>query len=229
MSNVRPLVLANSLHGFHVHATDGPIGRIDDFYFSDESWKIRYAIVDLGKWLPGRRVLLQPDTLGHADWRKKFIEARTNKASIQKGPDAQTSPPVAVQKEREFLGVIATDPFVPEVSWGMHQYIPEPSESKKPDDPHLRSTRILKDCSIVDESHTYLGNVNDFLVDTATWEIRFIFLKTMDSRIFLVSPSSVRAIDVETRKITIRHPDDMKAEWQEYDPHYMAMLELQEK
>jgi hypothetical protein len=34
---------------------------------------------------------------------------------------------------------------------------------------------------------------------------------------------------VETRKITIRHPDDMKAEWQEYDPHHMAMLALQER
>ena len=50
-------------------------------------------------------------------------------------------------------------------------------------------------------------------------------MKTMDSRVFLLNPESVISIDVENRKIMIRHPDDVQAEWQEYDPHYMAVLE----
>ncbi|MBN1129807.1 MAG: hypothetical protein JXA71_12510 [Chitinispirillaceae bacterium] len=229
MHNIRPLVLANSLHGFHIHAKDGSLGRIDDFYFNDESWKIHNVVVDLGNWLPGRKVLIVPDILGHADWRKKFIEARTTRELIRKSPGAETTPPVAIQKERDIVSTIAADPRLPEVSWGMHQNVPTPSESGKPDDLHLRSTRILKDSSIIDENLAYRGSVSDFLVDTETWEIRFLFLKTMDSRVFLIHPASVIAFNVENRKITIRHPDDEKAEWQEYDPHHMAVLEMLER
>jgi hypothetical protein len=226
MRNIRSLVLANSLHGFHIHAKDGPLGRIDDFYFNDESWKINHVVVDLGIWLPGKKVLLSPDILGNADWRKKFIEARTNKENIRTSPDADTILPVALQREREIVRTIAEDPFWPEASAGMHQYIPAYiGGDKTVDDPHVRSTRILKDSSIIDENLAYLGSVTDFLVDTETWQIRFMFLKTMDSRVFLVHPESVRSINVENRKITIRHPEDEKAEWQEYDPHYMAVLE----
>ena len=196
MNNIRPLVFANSLHGFHVHATDGPVGKIDDFYFSDESWKIRHAVVDLGSWLPGRRVLLSPDILGHADWRKKFIEAQAGKMSIQANLKAETVPPETILTK----------------------------------DPHLLSVRIMKECSIVDERHEYQGRVNDLLIDTDTWDIRFIFIKTLyDSRLFLVSPSTVFAIDTGNRRITIRHYDEMKTEWHEYDPHYMAMFEMQEQ
>lgn len=229
MHNLRPLVLANSLHGFHIHATDGPLGRIDDFYFNDGSWKIHHVVIDLGSWFPGKKVLLLPDILGHADWRRKFIAARTTRELIRRSPDARSTLPVALQKEREIRQSLIEDPFLPEASWGMHQYVPAPSEKENPADPHLRSTRILKDCSIVDERHAFLGSVTDFLVDTGTWEVRFLFMTTMDSRVFLVSPASVMAIDVENRKITIRHPDDEKSEWQEYDPHHMAVLEIQER
>lgn len=229
MRTIRPLVLANSLHGFHIHATDGPLGRVDDFYFSDDTWEIHHVVADLGGFLPGRKVLLLPDILGHADWRKKFIEARTSRELIRKSPDAETTPPVAVQKEREMAPLISGDPFLPEASWGMHQYVPGPSGRSDPPDPHLRSTRILRGCSIIDERKMYLGYVDDFLVDTATWEVRFVFLKTMDSRVFLVDPGIVKSIDIENRKITIRHPDDIKAEWQEYDPHHMALLEIQNR
>ena len=34
---------------------DGLIGKVDDFYFDDEDWRIRYLVVDTGKWLSGRR------------------------------------------------------------------------------------------------------------------------------------------------------------------------------
>ena len=222
MRNIKPLVLANSLHGFHVHAKDGPLGRIDDFYFNDESWKVDHVVVDLGSWLSDRKVLLSPDILGNADWRKKFLEAHTSKELIRTSPDADTVLPVALQAEREIVRSIAEDPFLPEASLGMHQYIPVRPEGEKPtDDPHLRSTRILKDISIIDENRAFQGSVTDFLVDTDT----FIFMKTMDSRVFLLNPESVISIDVENRKIMIRHPDDVQAEWQEYDPHYMAVLE----
>ena len=37
---------ATQLEGFVVHATDGELGTVDQFYFDDETWAIRYLTVD---------------------------------------------------------------------------------------------------------------------------------------------------------------------------------------
>jgi len=49
-------MLTNTMHlkGFVIRATDGELGTVDDFYFDDETWAIRYLTVDTGGWLGGR-------------------------------------------------------------------------------------------------------------------------------------------------------------------------------
>ena len=42
------------LKGNAIVATDGEIGKVDDFYFDDKSWTIRYLVADTGNWLLGR-------------------------------------------------------------------------------------------------------------------------------------------------------------------------------
>jgi hypothetical protein len=41
-------------------ATDGEIGKVEDFYFDDRSWTMRYLVADTGNWLLGRKVLISP-------------------------------------------------------------------------------------------------------------------------------------------------------------------------
>ena len=38
------------LRGYAIRASDGVIGKVDDFYFDDETWAIRYLVVDTGTW-----------------------------------------------------------------------------------------------------------------------------------------------------------------------------------
>ena len=54
------------LRGYAIRATDGVIGKVDDFYFDDEDWGVRYLVVDTGNWLSGRKVLISPIAIGHA-------------------------------------------------------------------------------------------------------------------------------------------------------------------
>lgn len=37
-----------SLIGSHVLASDGRIGNVRDFLFGDQSWKVRYLVVECG-------------------------------------------------------------------------------------------------------------------------------------------------------------------------------------
>ena len=39
------------LGGYAIHATDGTIGHVKDFYFDDDAWVVRYHIVETGSWL----------------------------------------------------------------------------------------------------------------------------------------------------------------------------------
>ena len=38
-----------------IRATDGDIGTVDQFYFDDQAWAIRYLTVETGGWLGDRR------------------------------------------------------------------------------------------------------------------------------------------------------------------------------
>ena len=51
----------------------GLIGEVDDLYFDDEDWAIRYLVVDTGGWLSGRKVLISPVAIGHPDWMARLL------------------------------------------------------------------------------------------------------------------------------------------------------------
>lgn len=51
----------------NVRASDGEIGSINQVYFDEEAWGIRYLVVDTGGWLHERQVLVSPYSLKHVD------------------------------------------------------------------------------------------------------------------------------------------------------------------
>ena len=57
------LFAVSGLEGCRIAATDGHIGAVKDFLFDDQSWKIRWMVVDTGDWLPGRKVLIHPSAI----------------------------------------------------------------------------------------------------------------------------------------------------------------------
>jgi hypothetical protein len=42
---------ASDVDGTATEATDGSIGSVDDFLFSDDRWTVRRAVIDTGNWL----------------------------------------------------------------------------------------------------------------------------------------------------------------------------------
>jgi len=49
------LFVESTLKGYTVEASDGKIGVVRDFLFDDQSWKIRWLVLDAGSWLPRRK------------------------------------------------------------------------------------------------------------------------------------------------------------------------------
>jgi sporulation protein YlmC with PRC-barrel domain len=61
--------------GYHIQATDGEIGHVEDFIIDDETWAIRYLIIDTQNWWPGKKVLISPQWINRVSWdeSKAFV------------------------------------------------------------------------------------------------------------------------------------------------------------
>lgn len=64
---------ASTLAGYKVQAVGGPLGRLRDFLFDEETWTIRYIVVDTRRWGPGGEVLLARDALQLPDHRDRLL------------------------------------------------------------------------------------------------------------------------------------------------------------
>ena len=51
--------------GYTIGANDGQLGKVTDFLFDDDTWLVRWLVVDISSWLSNRKVLLSPSVLGH--------------------------------------------------------------------------------------------------------------------------------------------------------------------
>jgi hypothetical protein len=78
------------LKGFHLHATDGEIGHVDDFLV-DPSWKVAYLVVDTSNWVGGKSVLVSPSAIVKIDVEKQEIRVRLSRDEIEKSPSIETA------------------------------------------------------------------------------------------------------------------------------------------
>ena len=72
-----------AIKGYAIAASDGRLGTISDFLFDDAGWLVRWLVVDTGKMLSGRKVLLPPSVFGHRDLRGTRIYNWPDHASDQ--------------------------------------------------------------------------------------------------------------------------------------------------
>ena len=111
------------LRGYAIRATDGVIGHVDDFYFDDEGWAIRYLVVDTGRWLPDRQVLISPVLIGHPDWSARLLPVFLTKAQLKSSPDIDTKRPVSRQHEAAYHGYFGYPYYWGGAGlWGMGAY-----------------------------------------------------------------------------------------------------------
>jgi len=90
------------IYGGRLEALDGEIGHVDDFYYHDHDWVIRFVVVNTGTWLPGRKVLLSPHSLGSLDPVGGVLRVNLTRARIEGSPPVDTHKPVSRQYEEEY-------------------------------------------------------------------------------------------------------------------------------
>lgn len=76
--------------GYHLHATDGAIGHVDDFLISAESWKIRYVLIDTSNWLGGRSVIVSTEAVETIDRAGATFSVNATRDVIKNSPSLES-------------------------------------------------------------------------------------------------------------------------------------------
>jgi len=180
------------LYGDKLGASDGDIGHIKDFYFDDQNWAVRYLVADTGSWLPGRQVLISPQAFGGLHQASKLLLVNLTRKQVEGSPSIESRKPVSRQYEEEYYRYYGW-PFYWQGNaiWGMSGFPilelpakPLPGESAnmigpQPEgaDAHLRSAQAVTGYHLHASDGT-IGHVYDFMMDTQSWCIRQLVIKT---------------------------------------------------
>ncbi len=215
------------LHGHAIEATDGEIGSVREMYFDDEKWTVRYIVVETGKWLIGRKVLLSPESFRRPLAADGGLAVELTREQVKNSPDIATHRPISRQQETELLayygyapywgmgGLAAVDmiPTLPAVSpipphMGVAPTGSGVSEDSKvrAEDSHLRGSAEVSGYSIEAQDGS-LGHVEDFLFGDDEWTIHYLVVDTRNwwpgGRKVLVATRWIDAIDWPERKVMV--------------------------
>ena len=69
--------------GYHIHASDGQIGHIENFLIDDATWGIRYLIIDMKNWWPGKHVLMSPYAVREISWSKHQVRLDVSSEQVK--------------------------------------------------------------------------------------------------------------------------------------------------
>ncbi len=191
----------NDLEGFAIGATDGVIGHVKDLYFDDESWTVRYFVVDTGSWLSSRKVLISPFAFGKPSASEKVLPVSLTREKVKNSPDIDTEKPISRQHEIDYLGYYGYPMYWGGAGyWGagvypgamLSGYGVAPRSTSGPIDattvaddmrPGVHQDSHLRSCETVSRYYVHasdgdIGHVQGMLVDDETWVIRYLVVNT---------------------------------------------------
>jgi hypothetical protein len=73
--------------GHDFEATDGEIGHVDDFIINDDTWTIRYLVLDTNTWLPGKKILISTQWIDRISWDDEKVHLNLSRETIKHVPE----------------------------------------------------------------------------------------------------------------------------------------------
>jgi hypothetical protein len=184
----------NALKGLLIRATDGDLGAVDEFYFDDETWAIRYLTVTTGGWLGGRSVLISPRSIIHTDWHGHCLDVALTKRQVENSPPIDTHKPVSRQQDATYVA-----------------YYNHPTDlvaemiARESPDSQLRSSEAVTGY-YMDAVDGEIGHLEGFIVDDQNWVIRYIEVATrnwLPGKRVLVAPAWIERVSWEDSKVYV--------------------------
>jgi hypothetical protein len=166
------------LRGQPIVAADGPIGFIVDLYFDDRDWQVRYLVLDTGRPMPQRQVLVAPSHIVAAEDER--IHVGLKREEVEHCPELDEDRPVFLQHDMKGLTAAG--------------------------DPHLRSAEVVMGFAVHGPPGR-TGHLKDILVDSLDWAVKSLVVDTgiwLPGKRSLLAPQDIDGLDWIERAIELR-------------------------
>ena len=198
------------------------MGTVSDLLFDDRTWKVRWLVADTGGWLNGRKVLIHPSAIGHADNARQTLPIRLTKAQVQGRPDIAQDGSVSMEMEDHLRGYYGWQPVSgtsyfgpgalgtsrwpsPMLGNAMLQERRGPALHTEDGDLHLRSMNEVVGYH-VHATDGRIGHVEKLIVDDESWGFRYFIVGTRNwwfGQHVLMSPYAIDEIDWSDQAIKL--------------------------
>jgi hypothetical protein len=213
-----------AMYGYTVHTRDGEIGKVCDFYFDDQSWAIRYVVVDTTTCLPGGQpVLLRTTDLVRPASERQVIRARLTRQQVQHSGPVDTRAPTEGRMKTAFAarhgwnlggketalaaGLEAVSNVQVFVRTGREGSLSGAAHASRP---LRRTTEVIGyDIQAIDGE---IGYIQDMICDDETWAIRCLVVEThngLPGRKILVAPQWTEEVNWCEGEFHLGLPRDM--------------------
>jgi hypothetical protein len=235
---------AKTLERHELLARDGAIGHVNDIYFDDRQWNVRYFVVETGSWLLSRKVLISPLAVDRPEWERKVLPVSLSKEQVKNSPGIDTDKPVSRQHEASlsdyygwpyhwtepvftaiaFAGPMGVTPAATAVESDAvraHEAGAELALGAQEHDPHLRSVNAVIGHRI-EARDGPVGHVEDFLLEDYTWEIRYLVINTgnwLSGKKVVIAPLWIDELGWSDANVRIDLSIDAIKGSPTYDPH----------
>jgi hypothetical protein len=228
--------LFSDVKGTIVRASDGDIGKIIDYYFDDQSWAIRYLVVDVGTLVFGGFALISPISVSDTDWKGHRISLSIDRDRVASSPTTDILRPISRQYEAEYYhyygyplywtgpgiwgaqatpeALIAATPPVtaggaatPEAAENL---VADSQAGGKMEDSRLRSAKEVAGYHIR-ATDREVGHLDDYLLDPQTWVIESIVIDTSNwpgGKSVVLAREQIERVDWASRRILVNMTSD---------------------
>ena len=202
-----------------VRALDGELGIVDQLYFDDQTWAIRYFTVATGGWFGGTKVLIPPTSVTGADWKSRRLDVALTLKQVRQSPNIDTQKPVSRQQEGAYLSYYGYPYYWDEPNIRCPAFYPagltaprynslaerEERIHREPMDVHLCASDIVSGYH-VQAADGEIGHIDRFIVDDRTWVIRYLEVATQNwwpGKRVLLSPAWVERVCWRDLKVVV--------------------------
>jgi hypothetical protein len=237
------------LRRYAIHATDGDIGHIDNIFFDDANWAIRYVVVNVGNWLIRQYILLQPSIIDHLEPEGQIAVVPLSREQIQNSPEIDPQQPLSRDNEESLHQYFDWEPYwrtLPMMTAGLSEYVaPVPidtppegdmSEAAKEEEETAVSVTLRSSKEVIsynvfaNDSQDAIGYVENLLIDTERWYVRYIVAQTgtwLSGRRVLLAPQWVRQVSWADASIYLSLSNEQISQSPDYDPQARLLREYE--
>jgi sporulation protein YlmC with PRC-barrel domain len=84
----------NAVMNYHIEATDGGMGQVKSLLIDEETWAIRYLVVETSNWWLGQQVLIAPQWIQAISWSDATIAVKVTRQAVKDAPRYDPSAPL---------------------------------------------------------------------------------------------------------------------------------------